>query len=180
MDVFIETERLIIRPLLAEDEEGMFRMDSDAEVHKYLGRHPYKDIEESRENIRFVRQQYEDYGIGRWAMLNKATNEFIGWTGFKYMPITVNKHSNFHDFGYRLARDSWGKGYATEGAIAALDYGINTLQFKDIYAMTDVANAASRRVLEKIGFTYIETFGYDDPTLKWRAQGEPTTWYKYR
>ena len=179
MDILLETERLIIRPLLAGDDEGMFRMDRDPEVHKYLGNRPYKDIEESRENIRFVQQQYADHGIGRWAMLNKITNEFIGWTGFKFMTATVNKHTGFIDFGYRLARDSWGKGYATEGAIAALNYGIENLHYKDIYAMTDVNNGASRRILEKIGFKLIEIFPYDDETYKWREAGQPTTWYKY-
>ncbi len=180
MDVLIETERLIIRPLVMEDDEGMFRMDSNPEVHTYLGQRPYKDIEESRENIRIIQQQYKDYGIGRWAMINKVGGEFIGWTGFKYIAVPINKHIGFRDFGYRLARDCWGQGYATEGAIAALDYGINTLLFKEVYAMTDINNMASRHILEKIGFTYIETFGYDDPTLKWCKPGEPTTWYKYR
>lgn len=179
MEVFIETERLIIRPLMAGDDEGMFRMDSDMEVHRYLGWRPVKTIEESRETIRFVQQQYADHGIGRWAMINKATSEFVGWTGFKHMTATVNKHTGFIDFGYRLARDSWGQGYATEGAIAALAYGLNTLQYKDVYAMTDVHNGASRHILEKIGFGLVEIFPYDDNTYNWREMGLPTTWYKY-
>jgi len=180
MDVFIETERLIIRPLLAEDDEGMFRMDSDPEVLKYIGIEPQTNIEQSREVIRFVQQQYAEHGIGRWAMVDKATNDFIGWTGFKYMTITVNGHTNFHDFGYRLVQQHWGKGYATEGAIASLKYGIETLGFKDVYAMTDANNAASRRILEKTGFKFIEIFPYDNEgPLLWLRKGMPTTWYKY-
>lgn len=179
MDILIETPRLIIRPFLAHDDEGMFRMDSDMEVHRYLGWRPVKSIEESRETIRYVQQQYTDHGIGRWVMLSKATNEFIGWTGFKHMTSTVNGHTGFIDFGYRLARDGWGRGYATEGAIAALHYGIHNLGYKDIYAMTDINNGASRHILEKIGFGLVCIFPYDDEAYNWREIGQPTTWYQY-
>jgi len=179
MEVFIETERLIIRPILAGDDEAMFRMDSDPDVMKYIGRAPVTDIEETREIIRFVQQQYEDHGIGRWAMAHKNTNEFIGWTGYKFMTNKVNGHTGFYDFGYRLQQAHWGKGYATEAAIASLQYGIEKLGYKDIYAMTDINNAASRRILEKIGFKLVEIFAYDDSSYKWREPGEPTTWYKY-
>jgi len=108
----------------------------------------------------------------------KDTNDFVGWMGFKYMEGPVNKHTNYYDFGYRLARRFWGKGYATESSKAALDYGLETLQLKGIYAMTDINNLASRNVLEKVGFNYIETFGYDAAEPIWRERGQPTTWYK--
>lgn len=178
MDVFIETERLVIRELLPADAEGMYEMDADPEVHKYVGKKPVTTIEQTRGVIDFIRQQYVDNGIGRWAIMEKSTNNFVGWTGFKFIQGPVNKHSNFYDFGYRLARKHWGKGYGTESAIAALQYGVDQLKFKDIYAETDVNNAASRRILEKLGFLYIETFNYDgDPN--WQKVGEPTTWYKW-
>lgn len=178
MNVLIETERLLIRPLEITDYTGMFEMDSDPEVHRYVGNEPVKNIERIKEVIGMVRQQYEDFGIGRWAVIEKATNDFAGWTGFKFMTGPINNHNNFHDFGYRLARRFWGLGYATEAGQAALSYGIQTLNFKDIYAMTDIDNAASRRVLEKLRFKHIETFDYDaEPN--WRTTGEPTTWYRW-
>lgn len=178
MNVLIETERLIIRPLALADYPGMFEMDSDPEVHRYVGNEPVKDVARIKEVIGMVRQQYEDFGIGRWAVIEKATNDFAGWTGFKYMTGPINKHSNFYDFGYRFAKRFWGMGYATEAGKAALDYGIQHLNFKDIYAMTDIDNGASRRVLEKLGFKYIEKFDYDaEPN--WRTEGQPTTWYKW-
>ena len=177
-NVFIETERLIIRPLNMADDKGMFEMDSDPLVHKFLGNKPYEKIEQSRDTIAFVMQQYEDFGIGRWAVVEKATNDFVGWVGHKYMKGPVNGHTDYYDFGYRLARRFWGKGYATESGKASLDYGINTLGMKNIYGMTDMNNMASRHVLEKLGFRYIGNFNYDaEPN--WRAPGELTTWYKY-
>jgi ribosomal-protein-alanine N-acetyltransferase len=178
MNYFIETERLLIRELLPSDTEGMFAMDSDPEVHKYIGNHPLEKIEQSRDVIAFVRQQYADLGIGRWAVIEKGTNDFVGWTGFKKMTTPVNKHVGHYDFGYRLATRHWGKGYATESAKAVLHYGIEKLGFTDIYGMTDVGNAASRNVLEKLGFKLVEIFAYDaEPN--WRADGELTTWYNY-
>jgi len=178
MSVLIETERLYIRELLPTDIEGMFEMDRDPEVHKFIGNKPLTSIEQSRDTIEFVRRQYVDFGIGRWAVLELGTNEFVGWTGWKFMKGPLNGHTDFYDFGYRLTRKFWGKGYATESARAALSYGFETLHFNNAYAMTDVNNAASRKILEKIGFKYIETFKWTlEPT--WRKEGEPTTWFKY-
>lgn len=176
MNIRIETPRLIIRELRPEDATQMFAMDSDPEVHKYLGNKPLTDIEEVHKVIAFVRQQYTDNGIGRWAVILKDTGEFIGWTGYKRFTETVNNHVNHLDFGYRHARKFWGQGYAYEAAKAALDYGIDEMGFKDIYAMTDVDNKGSRRILEKLGFELKEIFPYDGAFL-W-VKDLPVTWYQ--
>lgn len=176
MNIRIETSRLIIRELLPEDEAAMFEMDRDPEVHRFLGNKPYQRIEESRDNIAFVRRQYEENGIGRWAVTLKDSGEFIGWTGYKLMREMVNGHINHYDFGYRHMRKHWRKGYAFEAAKAALDHGIDVLGFKDIYAMTDLENTGSRHILESLGFRFIGTFNYDGQPF-WRA-GLPVTWYQ--
>jgi [ribosomal protein S5]-alanine N-acetyltransferase len=178
MNVHIETPRLIIRPLEEKDTEGMYLMDSDPEVHRYVGQHPVTTREESKDVIAFIRRQYEDHGIGRWAVLEKSTGDFVGWTGFKRMKEVANGHTDHLDFGYRLAQRHWGKGYATEASRAALHYGINIMGLTDIYAMTDPDNAASRHVLEKLGFRLAEIFPYDSAS-PWRPQGAPTTWFVY-
>ena len=176
MDILIETERFIIRPLQDGDAAGMFAMDSDPEVHRYVGGKPVETIEQTKAVIAFVRSQYAEYGIGRWAVIEKATGEFAGWTGFKYYNAEVNGHINHYDFGYRFAQRCWGKGYATESGRAALQYGLQTLQLRNVYAMTDVDNAASRRILEKLGFRFDGIFAYNAQP-DWREAGEPTTWY---
>lgn len=178
VNIRIETPRLLIRELLPTDEGAMFQMDSDPDVHRYLGNKPYTSIGQSRENIAIVRQQYADNGIGRWAVVLKDTGAFIGWTGFKRLMEPVNGHIGHLDFGYRHLRKFWGKGYAYEAAKAALDYGVDVLGFTDIYGMTDVDNLGSRHILEKLGFRFVEIFSYDAPPT-WRAYyGEPATWYK--
>lgn len=178
MNIHIETERLIIREMRQEDEAGMFAMDSDPEVHRYLGNRPYRDINQTKENIAIIQQQYTDNGIGRWVVLLKDTGEFIGWTGFKRMTEMVNGHIGHLDFGYRHACRFWGQGYAYEAAVASLNYGIETLGFENIYATTDVENKGSRRILEKLDFRFIKTFAYDGPGL-W-IQGLPVTWYQLK
>lgn len=176
MPIRIETPRLIIRELCMDDAEGMFAMDSDPEVHKFLGTGPQKDIQEARDIIAFILKQYEENGIGRWAVELKEDGSFIGWTGWKFVQQTVNGHANEYDFGYRHLRRYWGQGYAYEAAKAALDYGLDVLGFRGVYAMTDVENGASRHILEKLGFEFKEIIPYDGPPF-WR-ENFPVTWYE--
>ena len=171
----IETERLILRNILPTDLEGMFELDSDPEVHRYLGNKPFKSKRQSEEIINSMIKQYEDFGIGRWAMIDKQTDEFMGWSGLKLKTITLNGHTNFYDIGYRIIRRFWGKGYATESSIAALDYGFNTLNLKTIYGITEKGNDASHKVLLKIGLKYIEDFydQKDNLNLRWYNISKP-------
>lgn len=81
MNIFAETNRLILREIVPEDEGGLFQLDSDPEVHEFLGNQPISNIEQAREVIRFIRKQYIDNGMGRWAIIEKNTGNFVGWTG---------------------------------------------------------------------------------------------------
>jgi len=174
MNFSIETERLYIRELLAEDDEGMFVMDSDPEVHRYIAQTPVNSIEEIRGVIEFVRKQYEENGIGRWAEIEKESGDFLGWTGFKLMKEYANGQIGHYDFGYRLKRSAWGRGIATEAGRAALKYGTENLGLSPVFAMTDVDNSASRHVLEKIGFRFVEIFESE-------AAGKVmATWYELK
>ena len=128
---------------MPDDENALFEVDSNPAVNTYLGNNPVKDIDQIRGVIQFIRQQYSDNGIGRWAMIEKKTNTFIGWTGLKYVKELTNKHINYYDLGYRLNQKYWGKGYATESAIACVDYGFNQLKLQEIYAMAHFENKAS-------------------------------------
>lgn len=167
MEIFAETDRLILREVVSADKQGMFELDSDPLVHQYLGRKPVLDIKQVEEAIRHIRQQYVDNGIGRWAIVEKSTNKFLGWTGLKLVTQLTNNHIGYYDIGYRLIRKYWGKGFATESAIASLDYGFDKLQLSDIYGIADVKNTASRSVLEKIGLQYIEKFDLEGDEHDW-------------
>jgi len=154
----IETKRLILRELDMTDDAGMFELDSDAEVHKYLGNNPVKTIEESRQIIAMIQQQYKDHGIGRWAMIEKSSNDFIGWAGLKFITEPINNHIHYYDLGYRLIKRYWGKGFATEAAQASLDYGFTVLNQDSISGIAVVEHAASIHVLQKVGLATIENF----------------------
>lgn len=171
MKKIIETERLYFRELAESDDVGMFSLDSDPEVHEFLGKKPVKTIEEAREVIRFIRQQYIDNGIGRWAIIEKETGSFIGWGAFKFVTDLVNGHINYYDLGYRFIKSAWGKGYATESAKAAIAYGFNELKLPVIYAYADQGNVGSQSVLMKCGF--LEKGLFDD-------EGIPHFWFELR
>jgi ribosomal-protein-alanine N-acetyltransferase len=157
MKIFIETERLIIREMLLTDEQGMWDMDSDPEVHTYLGNQPVTSMVQVQEVIAMVRQQYIDNGIGRWVMEDKHTHDFIGWTGYKLVKEQTEGYDQYYDIGYRLARKHWGKGYASESAIACLNYGFEVMKLDEVNGRASMENLASRRVLEKTGLKFIDT-----------------------
>ncbi len=167
MKIFAETERLILRELIPADAEGMFEMDSDLEVHRYLGNKPVKSITQSLADIEFIRKQYTENGIGRWAVIEKATGNFVGWSGLKLITEITNNHVNYYDLGYRFIKRFWGKGYATETAKAARDYGFNELKLNEIIGIADINNLESIRVLEKVGLKRISVFDYDGTKHYW-------------
>lgn len=167
MQAIIETERLILRELQQSDAEAYFKMDADAAVHTYLGNHPMQTIEQAIQAIAYVQQQYKDHNIGRWAVIEKASGEFIGWSGLKLVRETWNNHTDYYDIGYRLMPEYWGKGYATESAKAALAYGFNELNLVEIIGCANIENKASRRALEKCGLTFVEHFYWKDIKCDW-------------
>ncbi|MBD1364089.1 GNAT family N-acetyltransferase [Mucilaginibacter sp. ZT4R22] len=167
MQIFAETDRLILREILPTDAQGMFELDSDPDVHRYLGNKPIETLEEAQQGIAFIRQQYLDYGIGRWAVIEKATSEFTGWAGLKFMTETRNRHTNFYDVGYRFIKRYWGKGYATEAAIASVNYGFDVLKLDELFGMADVDNIGSNKALQKAGLKYVEDFEHAGIRHSW-------------
>ena len=167
MNLILETDRLILRELQLSDAEAFFAMDSNPKVHQYLWNKPVQKIEETIEIIAFVRKQYIDNGIGRFAMILKETNEFVGWAGLKYNTEMVNNKVNFYDIGYRLNEKFWGKGYASEASFAWLDYGFNQMKIHEMNAYTHAENGASNHVLQKVGFNFVEDYP-DENGVTWK------------
>lgn len=167
MKILAETERLILREILPSDADKMFDMDSDPEVHRFLGNDPVKNIDQITAAIQFIRQQYIDNGIGRWAVVSKSTDEFIGWAGLKFVTEVTNHHKDFYDLGYRLIRKHWGKGYATEAAVASLKYAFEKIGTAEVFSMAESENINSINVLKKSGFKLIEKFDLDGIEHLW-------------
>lgn len=137
MNILLETERLILRELEYTDENDLFEMDSDPEVHLFIENNPVKSIDEITKVIEMLKKQYQENGIARWAVIDKLTNECIGWAGLKYFDRPLNNHHNFYELGYRFKKKHWGKGFATESSIAILDYGFSNLNIDQIFTIVD-------------------------------------------
>jgi ribosomal-protein-alanine N-acetyltransferase len=167
MTIFADTGRTILREITLDDVDPFFEMDSDPEVHRYLGTQPIKNKDQVVDMIKYIRQQYVDNGIGRWAIVDKSTNQFIGWTGLKLVKDLINNQTNYYDLGYRLNRKYWGQGYATETARASLSYGFDKLNLNEMIATVNCENAASNKVVEKLGFTLYETFYLHELKHNW-------------
>ena len=164
----IHTERLILTPIATEYRLDLFEMDSNPAVHKYIYNQPVKSISEVDEYIKAIRQQYLTFNTGRLAVLNKSTNECVGWCGIKYIDFQMNNHINFYELGYRFKESAWGKGYAFESSLAVIKHAFETFAIESIFATTHPDNTASRVVLEKLGFQFVEQF---------EEEAIDSTWY---
>ena len=166
------TDRLLLRPLLATDAPGMLALDQDPDVRRYLGGiggPQAATLADSAATIAFIQAQYAAHGIGRWAVVLRATGEFMGWAGLKLVAGPVNGQRDFYDLGYRFLPHYWGQGYGYEAARAWLAYGFDTLHLPRICAFVDVENAASCRILEKVGLA---------PGTEFIENGTACRWYE--
>ncbi|MBV7267800.1 GNAT family N-acetyltransferase [Winogradskyella luteola] len=172
MQTTLETKRLILRPVTMDDAQDLFEMDSNPKVHLYLGNNPIKSIDQSKAMIKDILSQYEKFRIGRFGVIEKITNEFLGWSGLKY-ERELRKEFNYYDLGYRLKEEFWGYGYATESAIASLEFGFKDLKLKEICAAADVDHIASNTILKKIGMQPSGTFTCEADSCNWYTLKNP-------
>lgn len=170
MGIQIETSRLILREMEESDLQAFFEMDSNPLVHQYLGNQPLQEMNQSMDIIHFVQQQYIDNGMGRWTILLKESGEYLGWSGLKLLTEETNSMINIVDVGYRLSPVHWGKGYATESSLAALEYGFEHLHLSKIYASAHRENKASQHVLKKIGMQISGEYDWNEHPCYWFEQ----------
>ncbi|OAD46377.1 GNAT family N-acetyltransferase [Polaribacter atrinae] len=166
----LETERLILRELRITDLEGIFELDSNPEVHKYLGNKTINTKQDAEKIIAFIINQYKENGIGRFAVIEKSTGNFIGWSGLKLNKGTKESLNGFQDFidiGYRFIPRYWKKGYALESAIACLEYGFKTMNLDIIYGAAETENIGSNKILQKIGLQFVNEFEEDNKQVNW-------------
>lgn len=167
MKGIIETKRLILREMTEKDVMGMYELDSDPEVHRYLGNKPISTEDQALQIIQNVRQQYIERGIGRWSVIDKESDEFIGWAGLKLEQREINGNVDYYDLGYRLKRKFWGLGIGKECAYESLKYGFEKMDLKEIFAAAHIQNQASNKILEGLGLKYLETFKYERAFHNW-------------
>lgn len=161
MNTVLETPRLILSRFTEDDSPLILELNSDPEIVKYV-HEPVLTTEVQAKNILIdiILPQYKN-NLGRWATYVKSNNEFIGWCGLKYRP-----ELDEIDLGYRLKKNAWGRGYATEAATHTLNHGLNNLKLKIITGRAHVENIASIKVLEKIGMQFIRQETVDEYPVK--------------
>jgi RimJ/RimL family protein N-acetyltransferase len=144
-----ESERLYLREFIEQDAKDLYLLNNDPDVIRYTGDPPFESIDSAQQ---FVKEydHYLNYGFGRWAVIRKDNNAFIGWCGLKY-----NEEEEI-DIGFRLFKKEWGHGYATEAAKASIDYASEKLKMKHFIGRCAQDNKASISVLKKLGFLYQE------------------------
>ena len=155
--VFLETDRLRLRPFTAADAPHLLALDNDPEVMRYIngGRPVGADDIRERSLPRLLHDHPCTGTRGFWAAEEKATGTFLGW--FELRPLADHDPAVV-ELGYRLNRASWGRGYATEGARALIRKGFTDLGAERVTANTMAVNAASRRVMEKAGLTFLRAY----------------------
>ena len=144
----IETERLILRTWKDEDAEAYFQINRDAKVLDFLPGPLAMDV--VKRFISDKNQCFADHGYTLWAVEEKVTGVLIGFIGFQ-SPAWEAHFTPCIEIGWRLGSAYWGKGYATEGAKAVLQYGFDHLGLKEIVSFTVPENLRSIRVMEKLG-----------------------------
>ena len=142
----IETERLILRRPRREDAAPMFaRYAGDAVVTRYLGWATHQTVQDTRAFIDFCDSEWTRWPAGPYMIETRADGALVGGTGLGFETRAQATT------GYVLARDAWGKGYATEALIAMRDLA-SRLGVERLYALCHPEHTASWRVLEKGGF----------------------------
>ena len=148
-----------MREFSEKDAEKMYLLNRDFEVIKYTGDNSFESINHAKSFIKDY-SDYKRFGFGRWAVINKTTNDFIGWCGLKF--CTSNSEV---DLGFRIFKDYWNSGIAAETSKACLEYDFTNLNINRIVGRARIENLSSIRVLEKIGMRFFS--GFTDSNGEW-------------
>lgn len=157
-----ETERMVLRSLTMDDVEHLVQLDSDPEVMRYLtgGQATPRETIVEKHLARLMRHCPGITTVGYWAAETKDTGDFLGW--FEFCPLNDDS-PDVVELGYRLRREAWGRGYATEGARSLIRWGFEQLGVQRVIANTMSVNAGSRRVMAKAGLTFSRSYFEHDP-----------------
>ena len=168
MHIIFNTPRLTLRQITIYDAPLILQLNSDSEIVKYVHEPTLKTIEQAEKIITsIILPQYKN-NLGRWAIITKTDNDFIGWCGLKYRP-----EIDEIDLGYRVMQKACGKGFATEAAAKTLEYGFRTLNIKLITGRAHIENLASIKVLGKIGMDFIGEGIVDDCPVRTYTKANP-------
>jgi len=144
----LRTARLLLRPFAVSDANAIYALQSNPRVLRYWDSPPWTDRSQADAFLAACRKMEEDGSGARFAIETRGDNAFVGWCAmFRWNPVYRSL-----GIGYCLDEPAWGKGYATEAVSAMLQWAYGALDLNRVEAELDTRNAASARVLEKLGF----------------------------
>lgn len=158
----IRTKRLILRQWCDEDLEPFARLNADAKVMEFFP--STLSRKESDDLSKIISNKLKRQSWGLWAVNVPHIANFIGFIGLTE-PSFKAHFTPAVEIGWRLAFEHWGKGYATEGAKAVLEYGFQKLMLNQIVSFTATQNTRSQRIMEKIGMHHNPKDDFDHPKL---------------
>jgi ribosomal-protein-alanine N-acetyltransferase len=143
----LETDRLFLRRLQADDLQDIFEYASDPEVAKYTSWPAHQTIHDTREFLDYVLELYRNGDVAPWGLVVKVGGKLVGTCGFlDWYPDSARA-----EVGYALSSQYWGRGLMTEAVRAVIAFGFRTLNANRIQGRCEVENIASIRVMEKAG-----------------------------
>ncbi len=151
----VSTNRLLLRQFREEDLGAYAKIMGDHMVGKWLPKGDGYTREETKRSLKSILEHWDKYDFGIWAVVNKKKDVLLGRCGLNWIAETSEVEVDFV-----LAKNHWGRGYATEAAKAALTYGFEVLKLDRIIALAKPENTSSRRVIEKIGMRYTKNAEY--------------------
>ncbi len=147
----IETPHLVLRAWTAEDASGLHDILQEDGILQYFPNPNPPPRSKADDYIAHQLAHWQLYGYGHWAVVARDDGRVVGWNGLEYLPELGET-----EVAYLLSRGVWGRGYATEAARAAVEYGFDTAGLAAIIGLVHPENAGSVRVLEKCGMTFAD------------------------
>jgi ribosomal-protein-alanine N-acetyltransferase len=148
MPLPLVTERLRLRVATLDDLHAWLALSRDAE--EFWWGEPRSNLDDARAKLEWHIARQEQHGFSSWAVELRATGRVVGAAGLSHLA-----DSEEIEVGYRFLKEHWGKGYATEAALAAIGFGFDELGLDHIVAVALPTNVASRRVMEKCGMSFV-------------------------
>ncbi len=159
----LRTARLLLRAWRETDRAPFAVLNADPIVMEYFPDQLTRA--ESDQLIARIEAGFASSGYGLWALEVRATGEFVGFTGLA-VPSFDAHFTPAVEVGWRLARSAWGKGYATEAAVASIAFGFADAGLAEIVSFTSTTNVRSRAVMERIGMSHDPADDFDHPDLE--------------
>jgi RimJ/RimL family protein N-acetyltransferase len=147
----LQTPHLDLRPWTPEDANAWFELLQEEEILYYFPNQAPPPREKADRYIAHHLEQWEKHGYGHWAVVTRQDGQVVGWNGLEYLPDLEET-----EVAYLLSKRVWGRGYATEAARAAIQFGFEVGGLNSIIGLVHPENIASIRVLEKCGLIFTD------------------------